>query len=364
MPQPREQSASTEWLRGICGLAYCTDQTPGIRRIAARKGFRYIDANGKAVRDPATLERIRSLVIPPNWTDVWICPRASGHLQVTARDARGRKQYRYHPRYRAHREETKFGSMSRFGKVLPRIRRRIARDLSRRGLPRERVLASVVRLLDRACIRVGNAEYARQNGSYGLTTLRNRHVKVAGQRVELRFKGKSGRLHELTLDDRRLAKVVKRCRDLPGYPLFQYVDEEGEKRSVDSGEINSYLREISGEDITAKHFRTWHGSVQAAVELKDLGQAASERELKRKLAACVKEVSERLGNQPASCRKYYIHPAVIDAYSAGVLGRKLDLDGQSRPRRGLTAAERGMLRLLRSSRHGTGRNNREYRAKL
>lgn len=343
------KKARRAWSSSVAGLTYCTDRTPGIRRIRTRGGFRYAGPDGRPIRDRGTLERIKSLVIPPNWRDVWVCPRASGHLQVTARDARGRKQYRYHPLYRAHREETKFGSMPRFGKVLPRIRRRVARDLSRTGLPRERVLASVVRLLDRAWIRVGNAEYARENGSYGLTTLRNRHVEVKGKTVHLRFKGKSGKLHQLALDDRRLAAAVKRCRDLPGYHLFQYVDDEGETHSIDSGDVNRYLRGISGEDITAKHFRTWHGSVQAAVELRNLGPASGEREIKRNIVKCVKAVSERLGNLPAASRKYYIHPAVLDVYSQGGVNKMLSLETQRDTVRGLTAAERGLLKLLRRS---------------
>lgn len=328
------------------GLTYSTDRIPGIRRVRERAGFRYVDAKGRRVRDRGTLNRIRALVIPPKWKQIWICPAANGHLQVTARDARGRKQYRYHSRYRSHREETKFESMVPFGQALPRIRQRVARDLALSGLPRERVLAAVVRLLDLGCFRVGNAEYARENDSYGLTTMRDRHVRVKGGKVAFRFKGKSERLHELELDDRKLARVVRQCRDLPGYHLFQYLDNEGQSHNVDSTKVNEYLRDVSGQDITAKHFRTWHGTVQAAIEFCNQRSASSEKELKRNLVAGVKAVSERLGNRPAACRKYYIHPAIITCYMEGAIERQMARSCTA-SRRGLGAAEQRVLLLLR-----------------
>jgi DNA topoisomerase-1 len=339
------------------GLTYSTDRIPGIRRVSAGSRHRYVDAKGRLVRDRGTLQRIRALVIPPKWKQIWICPSASGHLQVTARDARGRKQYRYHARYRAHREQTKFDSMSRFGQVLPRVRQRVLRDLSLPGLPRDRVLAAVVRLLDIGCLRVGNAEYVRENDSYGLTTMRNRHVRIAGGKVKFRFNGKSGQLHELELDDRKLAAVVRRCRDLPGYQLFQYLDGEGGAHRIDSAQVNQYLRDIAQQDITAKHFRTWHGTVQAAIELCNRKPAPSGRQLRHNLVAAVKAVAARLGNRPATCRKYYVHPAIIESYAAGHLERQMSRSC-SAPRRGLSAVEQRVLLLLRRLRSQNGHAKR------
>jgi DNA topoisomerase I len=323
------------------GLRYVTDQLPGIRRLNAGRGFRYVDPHGRVVRDRSTLARIRSLVIPPKWSSVWICPLPAGHLQVTARDARGRKQYRYHPRYRAVRDETKYESMVEFGRVLPRIRSRVYHDLKRRGLPKEKVLAAVVRILDTTRIRVGNAEYARDNDSYGLTTLRNSHVAIAGSKVRFRFNGKSKQVHSLELDDPKLASVVRRCRDLPGYQLFQYVDSDDQPQSIDSTMVNDYLREITGQNITAKDFRTWHGTVQAAVQLCNCGDVVQ----------AVKSVAQILGNRPAACRKYYIHPLVLAAHDAGSLAEKIKGSSAEIPARGLSPAEKCVLSLLEASRH-------------
>ena len=277
-------------------------------------------------------------MIPPAWTDVWICPDPRGHIQATGRDARGRKQYRYHPRWREVRDEDKYGRLADFGRALPAIRRRIDRDLRRRGLPREKVLAAVVKLLETTFIRVGNDEYARQNRSYGLTTMRDAHVRVAGSKVRFLFRGKSGVEHQLELDDRRLARIVKQCRDLPGQELFQYLDERGAVVDVGSEDVNAYLKEITGTEFTSKDFRTWAGTVLAA---RLLGQAEPQSSVtagKREIARAIDEVAKRLGNTRAVCRKCYVHPAVIEAYLDGSITRAL-----ARP----TAAEAAILRLLK-----------------
>jgi DNA topoisomerase-1 len=302
----------------LAGLRYVRDDRPGILRQKAGRGFRYVDSEGRPVRDRETLRRIRSLVIPPAWTDVWICPSPQGYLQATGRDARGRKQYRYHPLYRAVRDQTKYSRMLVFGEALPSIRRRVREDLARSGLPRERVLATVVRLLETTLIRVGNEEYVKENNSYGLTTLRDEHVEISGSRLRFRFRGKSGKEHEVEVTDRRVAAIVKRCQDLPGEELFAYVNE-GEQCTVSSEDVNQYLREITGQDFTAKDFRTWNGTVLAALALEECGPCSSETETKKNIVAAVKNVAEKLGNRPATCRKYYLHPAVLEAYSAGSL---------------------------------------------
>jgi len=278
-----------------------------------------VDADGHPVRDKNVLTRIRSLVIPPAWRDVWICPLENGHLQATGIDARGRRQYRYHPQYRRIRNQTKFHQMLDFARALPGIRERVEQDLALSGLPREKVLATVVRLLETTFIRVGNEEYARENSSYGLTTMRDRHVEIDGATLRFRFRGKSGQMHEVTVEDKRLARIVRACRDLPGYELFQYKDDYGELHSVDSSDVNQYLHEISGGDFSAKDFRTWAGTVQAALALADIGPSTTEAEAKRKVVEAVKHVAQRLGNRPATCRNYYVHPAILDAYSEGVL---------------------------------------------
>jgi len=301
------------------GLRYVNDTQPGIRRKRHRSGFRYVDSHDRPVRDPDTLARIRSLAIPPAWTDVWIAPIANGHIQATGRDARGRKQYRYHPRWRQVRDEHKYGRMIAFAGALPAIRERVDRDLALRGLPREKVIATVVRLLETTLIRVGNDEYARENKSFGLTTMRDRHVRVDGSAVQFEFTGKSGKKHHIDVRDRKLASIVKRCRDIPGYELFQYIDENGERQTVDSGDVNAYLRETTGQDFTAKDFRTWAGTVLAALALQEFEQFDSDAQAKRNIVRAIEHVAERLGNTPAVCRKCYVHPAVLDAYLEGTM---------------------------------------------
>jgi DNA topoisomerase I len=329
------------------GLIYVSSEAPGIRRIAVERGFRYVNPDGSNVRDEQVLRRISSLVIPPAWRSVWICPLDRGHLQATGKDARRRKQYRYHPRYRAERELKKYNELTAFGEVLPQVRKQVRRDLEMRGLPRSRVLAAIVSLLDLTSMRVGNEEYARDNRSYGLTTLRNRHAHVQGDKIRLRFRGKSGVVHSLQLNDRRLALVVKRCHDLPGYDLFQYVDESAEMHPIDSSMVNEYLKAISGRDITAKDFRTWHGTVEAATQLIDCDAATGERELTRNLVRAVEMVAKHLGNRPATCRKYYIHPAILDAYSLGTLGNAMGSKTPARRTRHLTSVEHSVLGFLR-----------------
>jgi DNA topoisomerase I len=303
------------------GLIYTSDRQPGIRRRGRPKRFRYVDAHGKPVRSVDCLRRIRALAIPPAWTDVWICASPRGHLQATGRDARGRKQYRYHPRWRTVRDSTKYGRMAEFGRMLPQIRRRTDTDLRRHGLPREKVLAAVVRLLEKTFIRVGNEEYARANRSFGLTTLRDGHVRCSGGRVRFIFRGKSGVEHELTLDDRRLARIVKQCRDLPGQELFQYRDGDGQVVDVGSADVNAYLHEIAGRDFTSKDFRTWAGTVLAATLLRDCEPPASAPSAKKNVVRAIDEVAKRLGNTRAVCRKCYVHPAVLDAYLDGTIAR-------------------------------------------
>ncbi|HET6879589.1 MAG TPA: hypothetical protein VFI31_05530 [Pirellulales bacterium] len=296
------------------GLRYVHDNKPGITRRRVGGRFQYLAPNGRRVRDGATLARIRSLAVPPAWTEVWICPLDNGHLQATGRDARGRKQYRYHPRWRQVRDEHKYSRLIDFARALPRIRSRVRRDLSRRGLPREKVLAAIVRLLETTLIRVGNDEYARQNNSYGLTTIRNRHVRVKGGTLHFDFRGKSGVEHEIDLHDPRLARLVRKCQDLPGQELFGYLDEQGEVHDVGSSDVNDYLREISGHDFTAKDFRTWAGTALAAQALEEFQEFDSQAAAKRNVTSAIERVAERLGNTKAVCRKCYVHPAVIDAY--------------------------------------------------
>ncbi len=310
----REHEASAE----AAGLRYVSDSLPGIRRRRRGRSFSYTGPGGAPLSDEATLARIRSLVIPPAWTDVWICPSAEGHIQVTARDARGRKQYRYHPRYRDIRDQTKFGRMLEFSELLPTLRDRVERDLALPGLPRDKVLASVVRLLEKTLIRVGNDEYARENKSYGLTTMRRRHVEVSGHTLRFDFRGKSGLLHSVAVTDRRIARIVQHCQELPGQELFQYLDEKGKRQTIDAGDINEYLRRASGgREITAKDFRTWSGTMLAAYELRSLGPGRTEKEAKANVVAAIDRVAQRLGNTRAVCRKYYIHPVVLTSYLRG-----------------------------------------------
>jgi DNA topoisomerase-1 len=330
------------------GLRYVSDAMPGIRRRRAGKGFVYLDADGRPIRDRGELARIRSLAIPPAYTDVWICPLPNGHLQATGRDARRRKQYRYHPRWREVRDETKFGRMLAFSEVLPAIRRRIARDMAVDGLPREKVLATVVQLLESTGIRVGNDEYARANRSFGLTTLRDRHVEVSGSTLRFEFQGKSGKAHCVAINNRRVARIVQRCQALPGAILFQYVDEDGIQQTIGSGDVNDYLREITGQDFTAKDFRTWAGTILAIQALRKLGPSESQRQAKSKLLRAVDRVADQLNNTRAVCRKYYVHPAVFETYLAGTMLKVLGNGNRkaAAAARGLSPDERAWARLL------------------
>lgn len=302
------------------GLRYIVPKGTGIRRVRKGRGFRYLDPEGHGVDDQDTLERIHSLVIPPAWTSVWICPDPNGHIQAVGRDARNRKQYRYHPKYRAIRDAIKFDRMAAFGNVLPRIRRAVTRDLKRPGMPKEKVLAAVVNLLQETYIRVGNKEYAEENGSFGLTTMKNRHLQVFGNVLKFQFSGKSAQHHEITVEDARLARILRKCKDLPGSALFEYVDESGNPQQIDSGDVNDYLRQISGGDFTAKDFRTWGGTCLAASFLLErCAIEAGAKPLAKTLVEVVKGVASKLGNKPATCKKYYIHPVVMEHYSLGTL---------------------------------------------
>jgi DNA topoisomerase I len=333
----------------FAGLRYVTDIQPGFYRKRHGRHFRYVDAEGRPVREKETLARIKSLVIPPAWTNVWICRNPKGHLQTTGRDARGRKQSRYHPHWRKVRDENKYARMTIFGAALPGIRERVDHDLSLPGLPRHKVLATVVRLMEATLIRVGNEEYARENHSYGLTTMRNKHVEVDGANITFDFLGKSGKRHTVGIHDRRLARIVERCQDIPGYELFQYVDHEGERHSIDSADVNDYLREITNEDFTAKDFRTWAGTVLACSMLQEFEAFASQTEAKRNVVQAIKQVAGRLGNTPSVCRKSYVHPAVLDSYLSGAMiqtvRRKVEEDHPASSH-ALRAEESSLLRFL------------------
>jgi DNA topoisomerase-1 len=308
-----------ETAASAAGLHYVSDEHAGLTRRKVGRGVRYLGRRGRPLRDPSVLGRIRSLVIPPAWTKVWICPDPLGHIQATGRDLRGRKQYRYHPRWRVVRDEAKYGRMLAFGDALAIIRSRTEEDLARPGLPRRKVLAAVIRLLEATLIRIGNEEYARDNGSFGLTTFRNRHALVKGSRVKFRFRGKSGKIHEIDVQDRRLSRIVKRCQDLPGQELFQYLDAQGRRRAVTSSDVNDYLREVTGQEFTAKDFRTWAGTVLAAWALLGLDTSRTKAQQKRNVVRAVEMVARRLGNTVAVCRKCYVHPVVFDAYLDGTL---------------------------------------------
>jgi DNA topoisomerase I len=326
-------------------LRYVSDTSPGIRRHRAGKGFRYTAPDGSAVRDPETRQRIQALVIPPAWTDVWICPHPNGHVQATGRDERGRKQYRYHDRWREVRDGAKFERLAAFGEALPGIRERVERDLARPGLPREKVLAAVVRLLETTFIRVGNEEYARENESYGLTTLRNEHVEVQGTAVRFHFRAKSGKFCETGIRDRRLARLVKRCQELPGQDLFQYLGEDGEPHGISSADVNEYLHRVTGQDFTAKEFRTWAGTVLAFVALRECEACESAAQAKRNVSAAIKQVAARLNNTPAVCRKCYVHPAVLETYLDSSI--RSHLQGcSSAPLKGLAGDEAAVLRFF------------------
>jgi DNA topoisomerase-1 len=319
------------------GLRYLNGASGGIRRLQAGRGFRYVRGDGRGVRDATTLSRIRSLVIPPAWRDVWIAPLDDAHLQATGRDARGRKQYRYHPRWRELRDEVKYSRMAAFAAALPRIRARVRRDLARHGLPREKVLATIIRLLETTFVRIGNEEYARENASFGLTTLRERQVSVQGTRLKFSFRGKSGVAHQVALSDRRLASIVRHMLDLPGYQLFCYVDEDGQSRAVEASDVNAYIRSIAGEDFSSKDFRTWAGTLLCARALRSFDPPASATAGRRNVTKAIASVAEQLRNTVAVCRKCYVHPTVIDAYLSGRLERAM---------RGL-GDDAGVTRLLR-----------------
>ena len=321
------------------GLSYVHDTDPGLGRRRAGRGFVYVDAGGRRITDARTLKRIGALVIPPAWTDVWICPDPDGHIQATGRDQRGRKQYIYHPDWRAHRDQSKYGHMAAFGRALPRLRERVEADLRRHGLVRDKVLAAVVRLLELTLIRVGNDEYAAANKSFGLTTLRKRHVDITGAGAVFEFRGKSGKQHRTGFRDRRLAALVRRCEELPGQRLFQYVDETGARGQVSSHDVNAYIREATGGPFTAKDFRTWSATLHCAQGLAQAGPAETAAAAKRAIAACIRKTAGLLGNTPTVCRASYVHPAVLQCYADGALAERL-----ARPELG--EAEKALLKLL------------------
>jgi DNA topoisomerase-1 len=308
LPVAPEESAQA------AGLRYVSDTQPGIRRQRAGRGLCYRGMDERPIRDPIILRRIKALAIPPAWTDVWLCPRPDGHLQATGRDARGRKQYRYHPRWRAVRDATKYDRMIAFGDVLPQLRTCLAQDMALPGLPRDKVLATVVRLLETTLMRIGNLEYVHANRSFGLTTLRDRHAQIVGETLQFHFRGKSGIPHTVRLRDRRLATIVKRCQELPGYELFQYIDAAGERQTIDSADVNDYLRQRTGQDFTAKDVRTWAGTVLAACALRECGPCTSQTEAKKNIVRAIDTVAKHLGNTRAVCRTCYVHPTVLDAY--------------------------------------------------
>ena len=319
MPSAPSALADAPAMAKSAGLRYVNDGSPGITRERDGDAFRYRTPNGELIDDEETLARIKKLAIPPAWTDVWICKLANGHLQATGRDAKGRKQYRYHARWRSSRDEVKYERMISFGKALPDIRRRVDQALRLPGLPREKVLATIVQLLQATMMRIGNEEYARTNKSFGLTTLRTRHVNVEGKAVQFRFRGKSGVFHDVTVEDSRLARIIGRIRELPGQELFQYLDDDGERHAIGSADVNDYLREISGEDYTAKDFRTWSGTVLAALALREFEKFDSETQAKKNIVRAIESVAERLGNTPSICRKCYVHPVVIESYLDGTI---------------------------------------------
>lgn len=330
------------------GLSYVSDEKPGIRREKKGRDFQFMNASGRIIKNEGDIRRIRKLAIPPAWTDVWICPDSHGHLQATGRDARGRKQHRYHPRWREVRDETKYNRLIDFAKALPKIRERTAKDLAKTGLPLEKVLATVVRILETGVIRIGNEEYAKQNNSFGLTTMRDRHVRVCGGAMRFEFRGKSGKLHKIELSDPRLAKVVKGCQDIPGQELFQYLDDDGERRKISSNDVNDYLREITGGDFTAKDFRTWAGTVLAAMALREVEKTDTKAEQKRNITKAIESVAAKLGNTPTICRRCYIHPFVLEAYMDGTLLTQAAEQRARGSKHGLNSEEGMVLRLLKA----------------
>jgi DNA topoisomerase I len=333
------------------GLRHVSDEQPGIRRKKSGNGFSYSNPGGTAIADKQVLRRIRSIVVPPAWSDVWICRTANGHIQATGRDAKGRKQYRYHPAFREVRESTKYEHMMAFAHALPGIRAKVGEHMTQRGLPREKVLATVVHLLETTLIRIGNDDYAKQNDSYGLTTLKNRHVAIDGTQLRFQFKGKSGKKWSVTIRDRRVAKVIKACQELPGQELLQYIDESGDCQDVTSADVNAYLQEITGTDITAKDFRTWAGTVLAALALRELEGFDSAAKAKKNIRIAVERVASRLGNTPTICRKCYIHPELISSYLEGSLLLEIKSEAESELRdkiAGLTPEEAAVLATLRA----------------
>src|SRR6266700_828229 len=330
------------------GLRYVSDDQPGSSRQRNGEEFEYLDQKGKPIRDEQRLLRIKRLAIPPAWSDVWICPSPNGHIQATGRDARRRKQYRYHERWREIRDENKDDRLVNFGKALPKIRRRLKKDLALSSLPREKVLATIVQLLQRSLIRVGNEEYARENKSFGLTTMQDRHVDVKGSKLRFRFRGKSGRQHEVDVTDRRIARIISNLQDLPGQSLFQYLDDEGHVRDITSQDVNEYLREITGKDFTAKDFRTWAGTVLAAIGLNAQGKFETNKQAKANIKTAIYAVAELLGNTPAICRKCYVHPAVVEAYLNGTQVAGLNGSIKLAQPVNLCAAERAVLKFLRA----------------
>jgi DNA topoisomerase-1 len=331
------------------GLRYVSDLGPGIRRRRRGKGFSYVGPDGERLTDAARIAWIERLAIPPAWTDVWISPIKRGHIQATGRDARGRKQYRYHPRWREVRDAAKYDRHIDFAKALPKIRRQTDRDLRRRGLPREKIVATVVQLLESTLIRIGNEEYRRDNGSYGLSTLRDRHVDVNGSKIRFEFQGKSGKRHEVAISDRRLARVIRQCQELPGQVLFQYLDEDGVRRQSDSDDVNAYLREVTGEEFTAKDFRTWAGTVAASLALQEIERVEADGQPAKNGTDAIKRVAEQLGNTPAVCRRCYVHPGIIDAYLDGEMAAPMQAAAarrlSARPH-ALRAEEAAVLGLL------------------
>lgn len=337
------QNGSTASIQDV-GLHYAVDTDPGFRRLRRGGGFVYVNGTKRVLRDRATVQRITALGIPPAWTDVWICPSPNGHLQGTGRDSRGRKQYRYHDRWTATRDVLKYDRMIEFSNALPRIRRRVTRDLKRRGLPREKVLAAIVRIMDRTSIRVGNEEYRRANGSYGMATLRDRHVAIRGSHIHFCFRGKSGKTQDIELNDKRLAKIVRRCHDLPGQELFQYLDEDQQVCDVTSHDINDYVREISGKEFTAKDFRTWAGTAIAFEVLCVSVKVTSRVVAKRNIVAALDCVAEHLGNTRAVCRKSYVHPGVLESY---LVGASFKIERRRSNRSGLTSTEANVALLFK-----------------
>lgn len=354
MPKKSDSALASRKAARAASLVHTSDTGPGIKRVHSGKGFVYKNAHGRPLHNAAALSRIRKLVIPPAWSDVWISPRANGHLQATGHDARGRKQYLYHERWRSIRDGNKFDRMAAFGRALPRIRRRVARDLKMTGITQNKVLAAVVRLLEESLIRVGNEEYARDNNSFGLTTLKNRHAEVHGSTISFQFRGKSGKTHSIAVNDKRVAKVLKQCQEIPGHDLFEYLDEEGKPHSIHSGQVNEYLHEIAGEDFTAKDFRTWAGTLSAAKLL-----SKSEAVTQSKLAAAVKDVAKQLGNTPAVCRNSYIHPMLLSTDEKNTF-RELFQHAQRNGsnNHGLRQDEATLIRLLKA--YGAASSNGQH----